>query len=129
MMRLREKRKDIDTLANVDDMWERLKAAEDSIRAVAKQIEEADIRSIVPHQPAYSRDLKLAKKYESGEKGPEIEFLELFEDVVNNYGDGLARYQALEWFPDESLVFACNREINEVSPRTEFPLRACHNID
>lgn len=50
-----------------------------------------------------------------GEKGPDVEFVELFDELANNYAEAMARFRALNWFPDEDLVFIASRETNDVS--------------
>lgn len=88
------------------------------IKEVAKEIKESDIRIVLPFHPGYSRDLTMARKYEldkQGEKGPEVEVVELFDELASNYAEALARFRALNWFPDEDLVFVASRETNDVS--------------
>ena len=88
------------------------------IAKIAGEIKDSDIRVVTPYHPGYSRDLSLARKYEAGKEGemaPEEEFVELFDDLIKNYAEALARFRALNWLPDEDLVFVASRETNEVS--------------
>ena len=41
--------------------------------------------------------------------------MDLFDDLIKNYAEALARFRALNWLPDEDLVFVASRETNEVS--------------
>jgi hypothetical protein len=99
------------------------------IQEVAREIKESDIRVVLPFHPGYSRDLTMARKYEldkQGERGPEVEFVELFDELASNYAEALARFRALNWFPDEDLVFVASRETNDVSlPRSHADPPIC----
>lgn len=123
MLRQKEKRKDVSVLPDTSVLRTRLEETKEVIARIAQEIKESDIRVVTPYHPGYSRDLSLARKYEvgkEGEKAPEEEFVDLFDDLVKNYAEALARFRALNWLPDEDLVFVASRETNEVS-RLVYP--------
>lgn len=118
MLRQKEKRKDVSVLPDAQVLLDRIKAAQPMIQAISKEIKESDIRVVLPFHPGYSRDLTMARTYnldKDGEKGPDVEFVELFDELANNYAEAMARFRALNWFPDEDLVFIASRETNDVS--------------
>ncbi|KAG7529899.1 hypothetical protein FFLO_05347 [Filobasidium floriforme] len=117
LLRQKEKRKDVSTLLDASALLDRIKQARTMIQEVAREIKESDIRVVLPFHPGYSRDLTMARKYEldkQGERGPEVEFVELFDELASNYAEALARFRALSWFPDEDLVFVASRETNDL---------------
>lgn len=115
LMRQRERRKDISILPNSSDLAAKLEAAKPMLAKVALGFEDGEIKVIAPFAPHYSRDMTNARRYKDDEAGPEKDFLALFDELVQNYKEGMARFRALNWFPDEDLVFVASRETNDVS--------------
>ena len=119
MLRQKEKRKDVSVLPDASTLIAQIEAARPMIQDISREIKESDIRLVLPFHPGYSRDLTMARRYElykEGEKGPEVEFVQLFDELTSNYAEALARFRALNWFPDEDMVFVASRETNDVGP-------------
>jgi hypothetical protein len=115
-MRQQERQVPTHLLPNVSSLLSILSSAQPVLQQVSEDIVSSEITCVAPFAPGYSRDTANIKRYEPGKKGPEVEFLDLFKELGRNYAEGLARFRALDWIPDERMVFVCARELSEVRP-------------